>query len=81
MENETILEIKKIIAELLNIPLEDIKHGSSFADDLGADSLDQVELIMAMEEKFGFSIPDDDAEKLLTVEAVIKYLDDHLAKN
>ena len=68
--------VKKIVAEQLGVNEADIKNESSFVDDLGADSLDTVELVMAFEEEFGAEIPDEDAEKLTNVGAVIQYLKD-----
>ena len=67
-------KIKKIICEQLEVDEEDVVPKASFVDDLGADSLDQVELIMAMEEEFGLSISDEDAEKILTVQNAIDYI-------
>ena len=67
-------KIKKIIEEQLGVEGERIKPEASFIDDLGADSLDIVELVMAMEEEFDLEIPDEDAEKLRTVSDVTKYL-------
>lgn len=67
-------KIKKIISEQLDVPEEDVVPNASFVDDLGADSLDQVELIMAMEEEFNVSIPDEDAEKIVTVKDAIAYI-------
>ncbi len=67
-------KIKGIICEQLNVSEEDVVPGASFVDDLGADSLDQVELIMAMEEEFDISIPDEDAEKIGTVKVAIEYI-------
>lgn len=66
--------IKKIIAEKLDVGIDQIKPESSFIEDLGADSLDQVELVMAFEEAFDNEIPDEEAEGLTTVGAVIEYL-------
>jgi len=66
--------VKKIICEQLDVPEEDVVLTASFVDDLGADSLDQVELIMAMEEEFDISIPDEDAEKIATVQDAINYI-------
>jgi acyl carrier protein len=66
--------VKKIIAEQLDVNPEQVTPEASFIEDLGADSLDTVELIMAFEEEFGAEIPDEDAEKLTTVGAVINYL-------
>ena len=68
-------KVKKIIAEKLSVDLEEVVPEASFVDDLGADSLDQVELIMAMEEEFDVSIPDEDAEKIVTVKDAIEYIE------
>ena len=67
-------KVKKIICEQLNVAEEDVVPTASFVDDLGADSLDQVELIMAMEEEFDVSISDEDAEKIGTVQDAIDYI-------
>jgi len=67
-------KVIKIICEQLDVAEEDVVLESSFVDDLGADSLDQVELIMAMEEEFDVSIPDEDAEKISTVKDAIDYI-------
>ncbi len=67
-------KVKKIICEQLNVSGEDVVPDASFVDDLGADSLDQVELIMAMEEEFDVSIPDEDAENIATVQDAINYV-------
>ena len=72
-------KIRKIICEQLDVPEEDVVPEASFVDDLGADSLDQVELIMAMEEEFDVSIPDEDAEKIGTVQDAIDYVQKVLA--
>ena len=66
-----------IIVEQLSVDKEKVIPNASFVDDLGADSLDQVELIMAMEEAFDIEIPDDDAEKLKTVQDAINYVEKH----
>ena len=66
-------KVKKIIAEKLSVDLDEVVPEASFVDDLGADSLDQVELIMAMEEEFDVEIPDEEAEKLVTVGDAIAY--------
>lgn len=67
-------KVRKIICEQLDVPEEDVVPSASFVDDLGADSLDQVELIMAMEEEFDISISDEDAEKIATVQDAIDYI-------
>ncbi|MES0491085.1 MAG: acyl carrier protein [Leptospirales bacterium] len=69
-------KIKKIIAEQLGVDETEITPESHFIDDLGADSLDTVELVMALEEEFGIEIPDEDAEKIQTVGDVAKYIDE-----
>jgi acyl carrier protein len=70
-------KVKSIIAEQLNVNEADLKNESSFIEDLGADSLDIVELVMAMEEGFGVEIPDEAAEKIKTVGDAIKYVEEH----
>jgi acyl carrier protein len=67
-------KVKEVIVEQLGVDPERVKPEASFIDDLGADSLDIVELVMAMEEEFGIEIPDEDAEKLKTVGDVSSYL-------
>ena len=71
--------VKKIIRDQLNVTDEQITPEASFIDDLGADSLDQVELVMALEEAFGSDIPEEEAEKLLTVGSVVAYIDSQAA--
>jgi acyl carrier protein len=66
--------VKKIVAEQLGVKLEDVTNEASFVDDLGADSLDTVELVMALEEEFETEIPDEEAEKISTVQAAIDYV-------
>lgn len=73
----TLEKVKKIIVVQLNVDAEDINLKSSFLDDLGADSLDIVELIMAFEEEFDIEIPDEDAEKIAYVGDVVDYIDKH----
>ena len=68
-------KINKIIAEQLGVDESEIRAESHFVDDLGADSLDTVELVMAFEEEFGIEIPDDAAEKILTVKNAIDFID------
>jgi acyl carrier protein len=80
MNSEEIFEkVKKIIVDQLGVPEANITLSSSFIDDLGADSLDTVELIMAIEEEFDIEIPDEDAEKVVTVQDVVDYIKDHVA--
>ncbi len=74
MANNIEEKVKEIIAEQLGIEVDQIKPESKFVDDLGADSLDVVELIMAFEEAFNIEIPDEDAEKIQTVKDVIDYI-------
>jgi acyl carrier protein len=69
--------VKKIVAEHLGVDQAKINSNSSFVDDLGADSLDQVELIMAFEEEFGCEISDDVAEKIVTVADAVRYISDN----
>ncbi len=69
--------VKKIIAEQLGVNEGEITNESSFVDDLGADSLDTVELVMALEEDFGTEIPDEEAEKITTVQQAIDYVKSH----
>ena len=72
--------IKKIIAEQLGVDEDEVVPEASFVDDLGADSLDTVELVMAFEEEFGVEIPDDQAETIVTVGDAVKYLEKASAK-
>jgi acyl carrier protein len=67
-------QVRGIIAEQLGLKAEEIKNDASFVDDLGADSLDTVELVMALEEEFETEIPDEDAEKITTVQQAINYI-------
>jgi acyl carrier protein len=70
-------KIKEIVVEQLGVDEEEVTEKASFVDDLGADSLDIVELIMALEEEFDMEIPDEDAEKISTVGDAIKYIKEH----
>ena len=70
--------VKKIVAEQLGANEADVKNASSFVDDLGADSLDTVELVMALEEEFDCEIPDEEAEKITTVQQAIDYVSANL---
>ena len=69
--------VRDLIVEQLGVNADQVTADASFVDDLGADSLDTVELVMAFEEEFGIDIPDEDAEKMLTVADATKYLDEH----
>ena len=69
-------KVRAIIAEQLGVKLEEVTPQASFIDDLGADSLDTVELVMALEEEFGIEIQDEEAEKMVTVGDAIKYIDE-----
>lgn len=68
-------KVRSIIAEQLGVKLEEVTPQASFIDDLGADSLDTVELVMALEEEFGIEIPDEEAEKMVTVGDAMKYIE------
>ena len=70
-------KVKKVVADKLGIDETTIKNESAFIEDLGADSLDTVELVMALEEEFGCEIPDEEAEKITTVQAAIDYVKSH----
>ncbi|MEY3932595.1 MAG: acyl carrier protein, partial [Pseudomonadota bacterium] len=70
--------VKKIVAEQLGTKEADVKNTSSFVDDLGADSLDTVELVMALEEEFDCEIPDEEAEKITTVQQAVDYINKNL---
>ncbi|MEO0443041.1 MAG: acyl carrier protein [Pseudomonadota bacterium] len=71
--------VKKIVAEQLGVKEEEVKNEASFVEDLGADSLDTVELVMALEEEFETEIPDEEAEKITTVQLAITYINENLA--
>jgi acyl carrier protein len=71
-------KVKHIIVEQLGVDEEEVKPGASFVDDLGADSLDVVELVMALEEEFSLEISDEDAEKLSSVQHAIDYIGNHV---
>ncbi|MCD6288038.1 MAG: acyl carrier protein [Candidatus Hydrogenedentes bacterium] len=72
-------KVFKLISEQLEVPLDQVTSKARFVEDLGADSLDVVELIMTLEEEFDVDIPDDDAQKLVTVGDSIKYIEEHTA--
>jgi acyl carrier protein len=68
-------EVKEVVVEQLNVNPDEVKEDSKFVEDLGADSLDVVELVMALEEKFDIEIPDEDAEKITTVKDAIEFIE------
>jgi acyl carrier protein len=76
-KKDLVEKVKQIIAEQLGVDEGEVTPSASFVDDLGADSLDQVELVMALEEAFGVEIPDEDAEKLRTVRDALDYIEKH----
>ena len=78
MSNDVKTKIKKIVADHLGIEEEKVTEEASFIDDLGADSLDTVELVMAFEEEFSCEIPDDIAEKIVTVKDAISYIEENI---
>ncbi len=73
-------EVKKMIVEQLGVSESEVVPEAKFIDDLGADSLDIVELVMALEDEYGIEIPDEDAEKIETVGDEIKYIEEHMKK-
>ncbi len=73
-------KIRQIIADQLGVKKEEVTDSAKFVDDLGADSLDTVELVMALEEEFGIEIPDEDAEKLTTVGDALRYIEEKAGK-
>ena len=77
--SDTAERVKKIVVEHLGVEPEKVTEEASFIDDLGADSLDTVELVMAFEEEFGVEIPDDAAEKISTVKDAISFIDENAA--
>lgn len=78
MSENTLNRLKKVVAEQLDVSEEEITAEASFVEDLGADSLDMVELVMAFEEAFDIEIPDEDAEKIQTVQDAVGYLEDKM---
>ena len=81
MASSTEEKVKQIIVEQLGVDESEVTPTASFIDDLGADSLDTVELVMALEEGFGIEIPDEDAEKITRVKEAIEYIEAHLPKS
>jgi acyl carrier protein len=73
-KSEVQKQVKQVIVDQLGVDAGEVTDNASFVDDLGADSLDTVELVMAFEEKFGLEIPDDDAEKIRTVHDAVEYI-------
>jgi len=73
-------KLKEILVDVLGVKIEDIKLESKFVDDLGADSLDLVELIMSFEDKFGIEISDEEAEKIISVKDALDYINSHISK-
>ncbi len=69
--------VKKIVVEQLGVKEDEVANDASFVDDLGADSLDTVELVMALEEEFGTEIPDEEAEKITTIQQAVDYIKSH----
>ncbi|HCA88956.1 MAG: acyl carrier protein [Legionellaceae bacterium] len=72
--------VRKIVAEQLGVKEEELSNSASFVDDLGADSLDTVELVMALEEEFETEIPDEKAEKITTIQEAIDHIEDNITK-
>jgi len=70
--------VKKIVIEQLGVDEDQVTPEASFTDDLGADSLDQVELVMALEQEFGLEIPDEDAEKISNINGAVAYINEHM---
>lgn len=75
-KEETLSKVQKIVAEQLSVDLEEVKPEASFANDLGADSLDTVELVMALEEEFEIEIPDEAAEGITTVQDAVNFIEE-----
>ncbi len=79
MNQEIFAKVQKLVADQLEVDIVDVKPGANFANDLGADSLDTVELVMALEEEFDIEIPDTDSETIDTVEKAVNYIDAKLS--
>ena len=76
--SDVVERVRKIVVEQLGVKEDEVTLEASFVDDLGADSLDTVELVMALEEEFEMEIPDEDAEKITTVQQAVDYINNHL---
>ena len=79
MSEEIFEKVKKIVKDHLNVDESKIVPSANFIDDLGADSLDQVELVMAFEEEFGIEIPDESAEKITTIQKAVDYISENIS--
>jgi acyl carrier protein len=79
-EQQVFDQVKKVVVEQLGVNESEVTREASFVDDLGADSLDTVELVMALEESFGTEIPDEDAEKIKTIGDTVSYISSHAKK-
>ena len=77
MSKVDVSKVTDIVAKQLNVDKDEVTQDASFVEDLGADSLDQVELVMRLEEEFGIEIPDEDAEKITRVKEAISYIEEH----
>lgn len=77
MSEELTAKVRQVIADKLNVSLDKVVDNARFIEDLGADSLDNVELVMQLEEEFGVEIPDDDAAKIMTVKDAINFIENH----
>ena len=75
MSTDTLERVKKVVVQQLSVEEPEVTLNASFTNDLGADSLDQVELVMAFEEEFGVEIPDEEAEKIVTVQDAVSYIE------
>jgi acyl carrier protein len=78
-QKDILTKVQSIVSEQLSVELEEVKPEASFANDLGADSLDTVELVMALEEEFDIEIPDEDAENITTVQQAVDYINNKVA--